>query len=188
MATLSTIVKIVIVLFGYSIQLITFGFKLFLTTVYMRKSLLSNTTKQNRCDYLVFLVTLFFIQKSAATTFYINDNATKGDVYTTSIGNDSNDGITSANPKLSIWATYEKAQEGDTIIIDTGSYAELTTKGILSFDNTKKIIFIIAGVSDGVFAKTPLPVNQKVSPSEFYIVNDKPIERDAYMQRLRNGK
>ena len=153
----------------------------------MRKSLLFNTTKQKRCHYLVFLVTIFFIQKSAATTFYINDNATKGDIYTTAIGNDSNDGTTSATPKLSIWATYKKAQEGDTIIIDTGIYNELP-KGILSFVNDKKITFIVAGTSDNVLSKTPLPVNQKVSPSEFYIVNDKPIERDAYMQRLRNGK
>ena len=136
---------------------------------------------------MVFLVTIFFIQKSAATTFYINDNATKGDIYTTAIGNDSNDGTTSATPKLSIWATYKKAQEGDTIIIDTGIYNELS-KGILSFVNDKKITFIVAGTSDNVLSKTPLPVNQKVSPSEFYIVNDKPIERDAYMQRLRNGK
>ena len=153
----------------------------------MRKSLLFNTTKQKRCHYLVFLVTIFFIQKSAATTFYINDNATKGDIYTTAIGNDSNDGKTSATPKLSIWATYKKAQEGDTIIIDTGIYNELS-KGILSFVNDKKITFIVAGISDNVLSKTPLPTNQKVSPSEFYIVNDKPIERDAYMQRLRNGK
>ena len=136
---------------------------------------------------MVFLVTIFFIQKSAATTFYINDSATKGDIYTTAIGYDSNDGTTSATPKLSIWVTYEKAQEGDTIIIDTGIYTELS-KGILSFVNDKKITFIIAGISDNVFLKTPLPTNQKISPSEFYIVNDKPIERDAYMQRLRNGK
>lgn len=151
----------------------------------MRKSLLFNTTKQKRYHYLVFLVTLFFFQKSAATTFYINDNATKGDIYTTAIGNDFNDGTTSANPKLSIWVTYEKAQEGDTIIIDTGSYTELS-KGILSFENTKKIKFIIAGISDSLFSKTALPTNQKVSSEEFYIVNDKSVDRNTYMRQLQN--
>ena len=151
----------------------------------MRKSLLFNTTKQKRCHYLVVLVTLFFIQKSAATTFYINDNTTKGDIYTTAIGNDSNDGATSATPKLSIWTTYEKAQEGDTIIIDIGIYTELS-KGILSFVNDKNITFIIAGVSDNEFPKTPLPTNQKVSPEEFYIVNDKPVDRNTYTRQLQN--
>ena len=153
----------------------------------MRKRLLFHSVKQNRCHYLALWLVLFLTQKSAATTFYINDKATKGDIYTTAIGNDLNDGITLGSPKLSITATYQKAEKGDTIIIDTGSYIELSTKGILSFDNAKKITFIIAGISDGIFSKTPLPANQKVSPSEFYIVNDKPIERDAYMRRLQNG-
>ena len=153
----------------------------------MRKPLLFSYLKQKRCHYLVLWLLLFFAQKTAATTFYVNDNMTKGDIYTTTIGNDSNDGTTIASPKLSISATYQKAQKGDTIIIDTGSYADLSTKGILAFDNIKNITFIIAGISDGVFSKTPLPSNQKVSPSEFYIVNDKPIERDAYMQQLHNG-
>lgn len=153
----------------------------------MRKPLLFSSLKHKRYHFLVLWLILIFVQKSAATTFYVNDNSTKGDIYTTAIGNDSNDGISVGSPKLSISATYQKAQKGDTIIIDTGSYNELSTKGILSFDNTKKIIFIIAGVSDGILSKTPLPANQKVSPSEFYIINDKPIERDAYMQRLQNG-
>lgn len=153
----------------------------------MRKPLLFSSLKHKRYHFLALCLILFFVQKSAATTFYVNDNFTKGDIYTTAIGNDSNVGISVGSPKLSISATYQKAQKGDTIIIDTGSYNELSTKGILSFDNTKKIIFIIAGVSDGILSKTPLPANQKVSPSEFYIINDKPIERDAYMQRLQNG-
>ena len=125
----------------------------------MKISSLFNYTKQKKYHYLSLCLILFTVQKSAASTFYINDNATKGDIYTTAIGNDSNDGTTVSTPKLSIWATYQKAQEADTIVIDTGSYNELSTKGVLSFYNTKKIIFIIAGISDGIFSKAPLPTN-----------------------------
>ncbi len=153
----------------------------------MRKVLLFDSINQNKYRMIVFFLIFFFFQKSAATTFYINDNNSKGDIYTTALGNDSNDGITSASPKLSIRKTYEKAQDDDIIIIDTGIYPDLSDKGVLSFNITKKIKFIIAGFSDGLYSRTPLPVNQKVSPEEFYIVNDKPIDRDAYIHRPRNG-
>ena len=153
----------------------------------MSKTLLFDFVEQTKDLYLLLFLILLFPQKTAATTFYVNDNVTKGDIYTTAIGDDSNDGITIASPKLSIWSTYQKAQKGDTIIIDTGNYGELSTTGVLSFDNTKNINFIIAGISGDSFSKTPLPLNQKVSPSEFYIINDKPIDRDTYMQRMQNS-
>lgn len=137
---------------------------------------------------MVLLFSLFSIQKSAATTYYINDNSTKGDIYTSFIGNDNNDGISSASPKLTIWSAYEKSQDGDTIIIDTGSYKDLSAKGELLFTVSKKITFIIAGVSDTVFSKTPLPANIKVSPTDIYIDQDKPIDRETYLQKLRNGE
>ena len=34
-----------------------------------------------------------------------------------------------------------------------------------------------------VFKKNELPVNQKVSPEIFYIVNDKPVSREEYLKQ-----
>ncbi|MFA6273954.1 MAG: hypothetical protein WC662_02230 [Candidatus Paceibacterota bacterium] len=154
----------------------------------MEKSLLLISEIQKTPHFLVLLLTLFSIEKSTATTYYINDDNTKDDVYTTVIGNDYNDGTSSASPKLTIWSTYEKAQDGDTIIIDTGIYKDLSDKGELLFTVSKKITFIIAGASDAVFSKTPLPTNIKVNPTEIYIDKDKPVDRETYLQGLRNRK
>jgi hypothetical protein len=65
-------------------------------------------------------------QPSAACTgrqnkFYVNDNSQIGDVFTSAVGNDGNSGIPSA-PLATISAAYNKAQAGDTIIIDAGTY------------------------------------------------------------------
>jgi len=130
---------------------------------------------------------VFLNQKSTATTFYVNDMSTKGDVYTLVIGNDYNDGLSPKTPKLSVLATYQEAKEGDLIYVDIGLYNDITETGELLFDNTKKVVFIIAGISDKVFLKKPFPANEKVSPTIFYIENDKPIEREVYMQRLQDA-
>lgn len=137
---------------------------------------------------LTIFILLFSIHNTSATTFYINDNTTKGDLYTTAIGNDANDGIDPASPKSNIHAVYEKAQDGDTIIIDTGNYTDLSEEGKLLFTLTKKITFVIAGFTDTVFSKTPLPTNIKVNPTEIYLDKDKPIDRETYLQNMRNRK
>jgi hypothetical protein len=153
----------------------------------VRSIALINTTIPKR-TLLLFGFLCLFIQSATATIFYVNDNTVKGDRYTTVVGNDMNDGISSATPKLSIHAAYEKAQDGDTIIIDTGSYAELSDKNELLFTVLKKIKFVIAGFSDTVFAKTPLPTNIKVNPAEIYIDKDKPTDRETYLQQLQIKK
>lgn len=152
----------------------------------MNKITPSHLTKHKKHLYIVLCLLVFFIPKSRATVFYINDNSTVGDIYTTVVGNDANDGIAASSPKLTISAVYEKAKDGDTIIIDTGIYNELSDKGEIVFSVAKKITFIIAGVSDPIFSKTPLPTAMKVNPTEIYIDKDKPIDREAYLQKLRN--
>lgn len=137
---------------------------------------------------MALLLVLFAFQKAASATYYVNDNSIKGDIYTTAIGNDSNDGLSTANPKLTIAAAYELAKEGDTITVDTGTYKDLSAKGELLFTVTKKITFTIAGISDTVFTKTPLPTNIKVNPAEIYIDKDQPIDRETYLQKQRNRK
>ena len=154
----------------------------------MSKSLLLISAGQKTHHLLVLVLALFSIEKAVATTYYINDTATKGDVYTTATGDDNNEGTSSASPKLTIWNTYEKAQDGDTIFIDIGIYKDLSDKGELLFAVSKKVTFIIAGAPDAVFSKTPLPTNIKVNPTEIYIDKDKPVDRETYLQGLRNRK
>jgi ELWxxDGT repeat protein len=55
--------------------------------------------------------------------FYVNDNSQAGDVFTTTVGNDANSGIPSS-PLLTINAALTKAQAGDTIFVDAGTYIE----------------------------------------------------------------
>lgn len=153
----------------------------------MGKSLLLNK-ENHKCHFVALLLILFTFQKAASATYYVNDNNIKGDIYTTAVGNDNNDGLSAANPKLTVAVAYEQAKDGDTIIIDTGSYKDLSEKGELLFAITKKITFTIAGVSDMVFSKTPLPTNIKVNPAEIYIDKDQPIDRETYLQKQRNRK
>ncbi|MCE7043860.1 right-handed parallel beta-helix repeat-containing protein [Dyadobacter sp. CY312] len=57
------------------------------------------------------------------TEFWVNDNATTGDHYTTAIGNDANTG-TQAAPFLTINKAISVASAGNTIWVDAGNYAE----------------------------------------------------------------
>jgi hypothetical protein len=151
------------------------------------KSLLLNLGSQKTYHILVLLFLISF-QKTTAATYYVNDNAITGDIYSSAVGNDNNDGTSAANPKLSIRLIYEKAQDGDTIIIDTGSYSDLSDKGKLLFAVTKKITFIIACTTDKVFSKTPLRKKDNAAPTEFYVDKDKPIDKETYLQKLQNGQ
>jgi hypothetical protein len=179
------ITKILTYLFAYPNQIITFGFQNF-NTVNVGKTLLMNWGNQKRRHYLILLLFLFFIQKSAATIFYVNDLNTKGDIYTTSAGNDSNDGMSAADPKLTLKAAYEIAQDGDTIIVDTGTYSELSEKGKIAFIVTKKITFTIAGIANPAFSKNPIHKEKNNEVSVFYIDKDKPVEREIYLQQKQN--
>jgi len=62
----------------------------------------------------------------ANLNFYVNDDSTVNDVYTTAIGNDANDGLTPGTPKASvreILITYD-LEGGDTVWVDTGTYVD----------------------------------------------------------------
>ncbi|WP_445452513.1 hypothetical protein [Flavobacterium sp. 25HG05S-40] len=151
----------------------------------MNQKLLFQPTKHKKILYLLLGFLFISAQTALATTYYINDISTKGDIYTTTIGVDSNDGITASSPKISITEVYKIASDGDTIIIDSGNYKELTSDGKLLFENNKKIVFIIAGSSDKVFSKIPLPTHLKVNPTEIYIDQDKPTDRESYLKKIR---
>ncbi len=69
----------------------------------------------------MFLALAFSV---TATTYYINDDSTVGDVYCTQLGNDANDGRTPATPKLTLNNLFASTSllPGDVVLIDTGTY------------------------------------------------------------------
>ncbi|MDQ3021663.1 MAG: DUF1565 domain-containing protein, partial [Bacteroidota bacterium] len=70
-------------------------------------------------DYFKITDTLSILK----TRFYVNDNTITGDVYTSTIGNNSNAG-TSGAPFATINRAVAAANAGDTIYVDAGNYAE----------------------------------------------------------------
>ncbi|MBY0477045.1 MAG: hypothetical protein K2Q24_05325 [Chitinophagaceae bacterium] len=56
------------------------------------------------------------------TRFYVNNNTSATKIFTTAAGNDANPGIPSA-PFATISAAYQKAQTGDSLFIDAGTYS-----------------------------------------------------------------
>ena len=56
------------------------------------KFLRFNLIQERKHNNLLLCFIVLFCSKINATTFYVNDNSTKEDIYTTAIGNDSNYG------------------------------------------------------------------------------------------------
>ena len=84
---------------------------------------------------------------AAATTYYINDSSTVGDVYCTQLGNDANDGRTPSTPKLALNNLLDTCtlSAGDVVLIDTGTYT-IDTNSIAIGTNvngvaTNRIVF-----------------------------------------------
>lgn len=67
--------------------------------------------------------TLFAV-RNAALTYYVNDGNTNGDVYCTSVGSASNDGLSPATPMDSLERLFGRygLAAGDTVYVDTGTY------------------------------------------------------------------
>lgn len=85
---------------------------------------------------LCCLITCIFVSLSGtgwSANYYVNDNSTNGDVYTSIIGSTINSGLSAGNPKASlseIWNTYGPTgtnviSSGDTIFVDAGTYLAL---------------------------------------------------------------
>ncbi|QNA44567.1 ELWxxDGT repeat protein [Lacibacter sediminis] len=67
---------------------------------------------------------------ASSNIYYVNDNSTSGDLFTTAVGNDANAGTTPTSPLATINAALTKASPGATIYIDAGTYsAQNTTIG-----------------------------------------------------------
>lgn len=67
---------------------------------------------------LLFIITATVFSQ---TSYYVNDNSTTGDVFTSSVGNDLNAG-TAAAPFATIAKAYQTAVAGDIIYVDAGTY------------------------------------------------------------------
>jgi Malectin domain/Right handed beta helix region/Periplasmic copper-binding protein (NosD) len=69
--------------------------------------------------------------------YYINDNSTVGDQYTTAVGNDANSGLTPDAPMATFQALLTKysLHGGDTVYVDTGNYA-LSTNIVFTSDDS----------------------------------------------------
>jgi len=128
---------------------------------------------------------LSFGQQSTSKKYFVNDNNSKGDVYTFNLGNDANDGLSPQSPKRTLKATYEIANKGDIIYLDTGVYTDVDSNGKLTFENTKNISIVMAQISNTAVAKTPLPTVDKSTPEDFYIINDKPVSREDYLKQMQ---
>lgn len=85
----------------------------------------TSTANWRRGSLSIFCSVLFAAgaHSAHAAKHYVNDNATSGDVYTTTTGNDANSG-NSNSPFLTIQAAINAASAGDTIMVDAGTYNE----------------------------------------------------------------
>jgi len=82
------------------------------------------STTQSKGLIMLLLLTVSSVFAFAQTTYYVNDGSTVGDVYTTAVGNNSNDGLSASTPKLTISAAVTLASNGDIIMVDAGTYFE----------------------------------------------------------------
>ena len=84
----------------------------------------------------------------AQTSWYVNDNSTSGDIYTTAIGNDANAGTSANAPKLTLGAAFTAAAAGDIIYVDKGTF---TGTGNRALTLSKAITIIGAGTGNTIF-------------------------------------
>jgi len=82
------------------------------------------------------LVLLVFAGPVDATTYYVNDGSTVNDVYTTSVGSSTQDGLTPATPKDTVQGIISgyDLEPGDIIYVDTGYYSTSSNIAFQSSD------------------------------------------------------
>ncbi len=101
---------------------------------------LNDTIRKTK--YLFFLM-LASSALQAQTKWYVNDNSTSGDIYTTAIGNNANAGTSASAP-----AAFTAAAAGDIIYVDKGTF---TGTGNKMFTFNKAITIIGAGTGNTIF-------------------------------------
>ena len=104
--------------------------------------------------FCIFSISIFLTSHySGATNYYVNDFDLTGDVHTTAIGNNSNNGISPSTPKATlsnVISTYGGSfASGDIIYIDAGMY--LLTDANLALTSSMNGVSIIGAGSNLTF-------------------------------------
>ncbi|MEK8024023.1 MAG: NosD domain-containing protein [Candidatus Hydrogenedentota bacterium] len=69
--------------------------------------------------------------------WYVNDTSTSGDSFTSTLGNNANDGLSPATPKRDITAVMPLVTPGDTVFIDAGVYDSIVAAGGSGFTSIR---------------------------------------------------
>ncbi len=108
--------------------------------------------------------------------FFVNDNSLTGDIYTTAVGNNANNGSASA-PLATITAALAKIQAGDLIIVDAGSYTEIVNV-------TKNVTILGAGKGVTILNGPAGPVIQLPNTGETGIIQTVAGVTDVIIENL----
>ena len=93
-----------------------------------------------------------FLLANGGTSYYVNDNSTVGDQYTTAVGNDANSGKSPDQPVASLGALLRAYDlgAGDTVYVDTGNYTLATDLTLGTADSgTATSPLLITGPTNG---------------------------------------
>jgi len=160
---------------------------------------ITNVQSVNAGAYTVSITDAYGCTNTGTTTvviripkkYYVNDVYTTGDVFCTAIGNDGNDGLSPATPKLtlaSLLSTYVLGAK-DTVFTDAGTYVtQQTFTGADEGAISGQLVFIGAGTNLTIFQASASDKNI------FYIQNSSSTSyitfRDMqfYQPNISNGQ
>ncbi|CAG5077378.1 PKD domain-containing protein [Parvicella tangerina] len=74
---------------------------------------------------LITALLLCIVSTSFSATFYVNDNDQTFDLYCSAVGNNSNTGLTPADPFETLAQAISLASAGDLILVDAGTYTDM---------------------------------------------------------------
>ena len=83
--------------------------------------------------FVLIGVFVFLTKGLSATNYYVNDNSTVNDVYTSVVGNNANDGLTASTPFATLTYALTIVSPGDVIYVDAGTYYDRKLQ--LNIDN-----------------------------------------------------
>ena len=76
---------------------------------------------------LLLISVIFFSFSLNAKKIYVNDGSLTGDIYCSAIGNNSNTGLSSSQPYLTLAKAIGVAADNDSILVDAGTYKNEST-------------------------------------------------------------
>ena len=105
-------------------------------------------------NYMLFVLALFILSTSYSYSadWYVNDNSTTGDLYTTAVGSVAGTG-SSSNPFIDLASALGVAMPGDNIYIDSGTYSD-TMQNLSASDITIIGAGSMLTVFDNAFASS----------------------------------